>query len=68
MKDLHAKIESPVAGEHCFILAGIGGPDCHTLSLLFLAHTLRKQGAHRVISILRISHIHEKTRLNQEKV
>ena len=51
-QDLHAKIESSVCGEHCFILGGIGAPDCQTLSLLLLAHTLRKEGAHRVTGIL----------------
>jgi ribose-phosphate pyrophosphokinase len=50
--DLHAKIESSVAGEHCFILGSVGAPDCQTLSLLLLAHTLRKEGAHRVTGIL----------------
>jgi ribose-phosphate pyrophosphokinase len=51
-QDLHAEIESPVSGEDCFILGGIGAPDCQTLSLLLLAHTLKKEGAHRVTGIL----------------
>jgi ribose-phosphate pyrophosphokinase len=51
-RDLHAEIESPVSGEDCFILGGVGAPDCQTLSLLLLAHTLKKEGAHRVTGIL----------------
>jgi len=51
-KDLHAKVESSVSGEHCFILGGVGAPDCQTLSLLLLAHTLKKEHAHRVTGIL----------------
>jgi ribose-phosphate pyrophosphokinase len=51
-QDLHAKIESSVSGEHCFILGSIGAPDCQTLSLLLLAHTLRTEGAQRVTGIL----------------
>jgi ribose-phosphate pyrophosphokinase len=51
-QDLHAKIENTISGEHCFILGNIGGPDCQTLSLLLLAHTLKKEGAHRVTGIL----------------
>lgn len=51
-QDLHAKIESSISGERCFILGSIGAPDCQTLSLLLLAHTLRKEGAHRVTGIL----------------
>jgi ribose-phosphate pyrophosphokinase len=51
-QDLHAEIESSVSGEDCFILGGLGAPDCQTLSLLLLAHTLKKEGAHRVTGIL----------------
>jgi len=51
-QDLHATIESSLSGERCFILGSIGAPDCQTLSLLLLAHTLRKEGAHRVTGIL----------------
>ena len=51
-QDLHAEIESSVSGEHCFILGSIGAPDCQTLSLLLLAHTLRKEGAHRITGLL----------------
>lgn len=51
-QDLHAKIECSVSGERCFILGSIGAPDCQTLSLLLVAHTLRKEGAHQVTAIL----------------
>jgi ribose-phosphate pyrophosphokinase len=51
-QDLHAKIESSVSGEHCFLLGSVGAPDCQTLSLLLLAHTLKKEGAQRVTGIL----------------
>lgn len=51
-QELHAAVESKVAGEHCFILGSIAPPDCQMASLLLLAHTLRKQGGSRITAIL----------------
>ncbi|HVN44840.1 MAG TPA: ribose-phosphate diphosphokinase [Steroidobacteraceae bacterium] len=51
-QEWHADIQSPVAGEHCFILGSIAPPDGQMLSLLLLAHTLRLQGAARITGLL----------------
>ena len=51
-QELHLEIQSPVAGEHCFILGSIAPPDSQMVSLLLLAHTLRKEGARRITGLL----------------
>ncbi|HEY1469675.1 MAG TPA: ribose-phosphate diphosphokinase [Candidatus Acidoferrum sp.] len=51
-EDLHATIESLVSAENCFVLGSIAPPDCQMLSVLLLAHTLKKEGANRVTGIL----------------
>jgi ribose-phosphate pyrophosphokinase len=50
--ELHASIEEPVSGEHCLILGTIAPPDECLLSVLLLAETLAKEGAHRITAIL----------------
>jgi ribose-phosphate pyrophosphokinase len=51
-QELHADVQSTVAGEHCIVLGGMTPPDVHMLSLLLLAHTLRKEGAARISGLL----------------
>lgn len=51
-QELHAAVQSPVSGEHCFILGTIAPPEHQMASILLLAHTLRKEGARRVTGIL----------------
>ena len=51
-QEWHADIQSTVRGEHCLVLGGIGPPDAQLLSLLLLAHTLRKEGADRITALL----------------
>jgi ribose-phosphate pyrophosphokinase len=51
-QEWHADIQTPASGEHCFILGSIAPPDSQLLSLLLLAHTLRKEGAARVTGLL----------------
>ena len=51
-QELHAEVQSTVSGEHCIVLGGIAPPDIHMLSLLLLAHTLRKEGAARISGLL----------------
>lgn len=51
-QELHATIESKVAGEHCFLLGSISPPEPQLFSFLLLAHTLKKEGATRVTGIL----------------
>jgi len=51
-QELHAKVESRVSGEHCLVLGSIAPPDEHMLSLMLLAHTLKKGGATKVTAVL----------------
>jgi ribose-phosphate pyrophosphokinase len=50
--ELHVEIRTSVAREHCLILGSIAPPDGQLLSVLLLAHTLKKEGAGRVTAIL----------------
>jgi ribose-phosphate pyrophosphokinase len=49
--ELHATVQSPVLGKHCFVLGSIAPPEEQMLSTLLLAHTLRKEGAERITGI-----------------
>jgi ribose-phosphate pyrophosphokinase len=51
-QEWHADIQSTVSGEHCIVLGGVTPPDAQMVSLLLLAHTLRKEGAARVTGLL----------------
>lgn len=51
-QEWHADIQSTVEGEHCIVLGGVAPPDAQMISLLLLAHTLRKEGAARVTALL----------------
>lgn len=51
-QELHAAIQTPVARQHCFVLGSIAPPGEQALSLLLLAHTLKKEGAQRVTAFL----------------
>jgi ribose-phosphate pyrophosphokinase len=51
-QELHAKIEGAVSGEHCLILGTIAPPDECLLSVLLLAETLEKEGAHKITAVL----------------
>lgn len=51
-QELHAVIETNVTGEECFILSSIAPPDEQLLSFLLLSHTLKKEGARRVLALL----------------
>jgi ribose-phosphate pyrophosphokinase len=50
--ELFIELETPVAGEDCFILGSITPPDSQLLSTLLLAHTLRKEGAKQITGLL----------------
>ncbi|HEY7304873.1 MAG TPA: ribose-phosphate diphosphokinase [Bryobacteraceae bacterium] len=50
-RELYIDVQPRVAKEDCFILGSIGPPDEHLLLALLLAHTLKKEGAHRVTAI-----------------
>ena len=51
-EELHAAVQSPVSGEHCFVLGSIAPPEQQMASTLLLAHTLRKEGAKHITGIL----------------
>ena len=51
-QELRAAVQSPVAGKHCFILGSIAPPDSQMISLMLLAHTLRKEGATCITGLL----------------
>lgn len=51
-QELRACMESSVSGEHCLILGTIAPPERQMVSLLLLAHTVRKEGAKRVTGML----------------
>src|SRR5512137_742363 len=49
---LHAKVQTKVSGQHCLVLGSITPPDEQMLSLMLLAHTLKKGGATKVTAVL----------------
>ena len=50
--ELRIDLETAVKGKRCFILGTITPPDTRLLSILLLAHTLRKEGALGVTGVL----------------
>ena len=50
--ELHVEVRTSVARQHCLILGSIAPPDGQLLSVLLLAHTLKKEGARWVTAIL----------------
>ena len=50
--ELHLDIPTQVRGEDCFILGSVAPPDEQMLSVLLLAHTLKKEGARGVTAIV----------------
>ena len=51
-QELCASVDESVSGEHCVILGTIAPPDEHLLSVMLLAHTLKKEGADNVTALL----------------
>ena len=51
-QELRAVVQSSVCGKHCFVLGSIAPPDSQMVSLMLLAHTLRKEGADRITGLL----------------
>ena len=51
-RELHARIESEVAGHDCAVLGSIAPPDEQMTSLLLVADTLAKEHARRVTAVL----------------
>jgi len=50
--ELHADIQTNVVNEECIILSTLAPPDEQLLSTLLLSHTLKKEGAHKIIALL----------------
>ncbi|MCI0622549.1 MAG: ribose-phosphate pyrophosphokinase-like domain-containing protein, partial [Acidobacteria bacterium] len=50
--ELRVIVKSPVTAEHCLVLGSIAPPDEQLLSVLLLAHTLKKEGAGKVTALL----------------
>src|SRR6266571_9060175 len=51
-QELYAVIQTNVADEECLILGTIAPPDEQLLSTPLLSHTLKKEGARKVIALL----------------
>lgn len=51
-QELFILVKKPVRGQKCAILAETAPPDTNLLSLLLLAHTLKKEGAKEIIAII----------------
>ena len=50
--ELHASTLTPVSGEHCLVLGSVAPLGEQLLSVLLLAHTLKKEGARKVTALL----------------
>jgi ribose-phosphate pyrophosphokinase len=50
--ELVVRLQTPVSGESCAILASISPPEEHLASTLLAAHTLQKEGASEIIAAL----------------
>ena len=50
--ELHARVDTSVTAQCCVVLGSIAPPDEQLLSVLLLAHTLKKEGAKQVTAVL----------------
>ncbi|MGO8905388.1 MAG: ribose-phosphate diphosphokinase [Solirubrobacteraceae bacterium] len=50
--ELCARVGSPVASRVCAVLGSLAAPDEQIVSVLLLAHTLKREGARRVVALL----------------
>jgi len=50
--ELYARIQTPVSARACVVLGSLAPPDEQMLSVLLLAHTLKREGASRVTALL----------------
>ena len=51
-QELYVTVPTRVPGEDCVILGSVAPPDEHLLSIMLLAHTLKKEGARRVTGLI----------------
>lgn len=50
--ELHATIETAIAGQACVLLGSVAPPDADLLATLLLSHTLAKEGARQITALL----------------
>ena len=50
--ELHVELQTEVHGRECSLIGSVAPPDRQIVSLLLAAHTLRKEGAARVVAVL----------------
>ncbi len=50
--EMHISAETPVRGETCAVIGCTAPPDENLLALLLLAHTLKKEGANKVVAVV----------------
>ena len=50
--ELHLALDAPPAGQDCVVLGAVAPPDDRLLTTLLLCHTLRKDGAGRIVAAL----------------
>ena len=51
-QELRVTVQTPVSGEACCIVGSVAPPDEQMLSLMLLAHTLKKDGASHLTAVL----------------
>lgn len=51
-KEQHITLDANVSGRQCYVLGSLAPPESRFFSFLLLCHTLKKEGASRVIAIL----------------
>lgn len=51
-KELHLTLHEPVKGKKCLIEGSLSPPEVNLFSFLILAHTLKKEGARKVIGFI----------------
>lgn len=51
-QELHAAVQCRLSGEHCLVLGSIAPRDEQMLSVIVLAHTIKKGGAGKVSAVL----------------
>lgn len=51
-RELYADVETEVHAQDCVMLGSVAPPDEELLSMLLLCHTLKKEGARRILALL----------------
>lgn len=51
-REMYITVDTDVSGKDCLIIGTIGPPDENLIKVLFLAHTLKKEGANKITLLL----------------